>query len=142
VGVSGGWKGARWWGVEIDAAHTPGFFEQDGFRTVRRVSTVMGNILVSVPMRSENMFSVQAAGGLGVIKPRLAEAGGLAEIDVKQAGFNVGAVVAWMKNGKGIRGDVRYFRSVGDEEDDVNAFDLEVSTLHFVRVSIGLVVGF
>jgi len=142
VGVSAGWIGSGWWGVEGDLAHTDRFFPQDGFLTERRVMTVMGNVLVSMPTRSERAIKPYGAGGFGLIRPRLSEPGGLASIDVNQPGFNVGAGVIWMKKNVGLRGDVRYFRSVGDEADDANAFGIEVSTLDFVRASVGLHVGF
>lgn len=141
VGLSAGWMGARW-GLEGDVAHTNGFFEQDGFRTDRRVKSAMASGLYRMGLANEGAVSAYAAAGVGVIGAQLAEAGDLARIDVTQPAFNVGGGLLWMRNAMGIRGDVRYVRAFGDEADDVNPFGLGVSTLDFVRISVGLVVGF
>lgn len=143
VGVAAGWLGTQWWGFEADLANTNGFFLDDDFRTKRSVMTFMGNALVGVPVMSGNtVMKLYGAAGFGMIRPQLTEAGGLRTIDVKQPGYNVGAGITVMKNKVGLRGDVRYFRAMGDEADDANGFDLKVSSLHFVRVTGGLVVGF
>jgi hypothetical protein len=140
-GVAAGWMGGRW-GLEADLAETNGFFEQDDFRTERRVTTGMASGLFRVPIAAEGALSAYAVGGLGTMKTRLAEAGNLARIDLTQSAFNVGGGLMWMRDRVGVRGDVRYLRAFGDEADDANAFGLEVSTLSFVRLSLGLVVGF
>jgi hypothetical protein len=141
MGAAAGWLGSRW-GVEGDVAETPQFFEQDGFKTDRRVTTLMASALYRVPMGADSAVSAYAAGGFGLLRPRLAEAGGLSSVDVTQGALNVGGGLIWMKSGIGVRGDVRYVRGIGNEADDANPFGLEVSALHFLRVAAGLVVGF
>jgi Outer membrane protein beta-barrel domain len=142
VGAAAGWKGSKWWGFEADVAYTPGFFEQDDFLTERRVTTVMGSLLVGKPMSAERRISFYGAGGFGLVRARLSDAGGLNDLEVSQPGFNIGGGLAWMKNSIGVRGDVRYLRSLGDEADDDNLFGIEISSLDFVRVSAGLMVTF
>jgi hypothetical protein len=143
VGVSAGWHSKSWWTVEAELADTQDFFDQDDFRTNRRVTTLMGNLIVGRPVGSRGALNAYGVGGFGMVRPHLSEAGNLAEVDVKQAGFSVGGGIVWMaKNGIGLRGDARYIRSFGDEANDSNPFGLTVSSLDFVRVSGGLVVGF
>src|SRR5215208_3087723 len=48
VGIAGGWVHG-WVGVEGDFGWAPEFFAQDGFKTAREVTTVMGNAIVAVP---------------------------------------------------------------------------------------------
>jgi hypothetical protein len=140
AGVAGGWLGSRW-GFEGDVSDSADFFEQDGFRTDRRVTTVSGSGLYRIPTGTDSLRAY-AAGGYGVLHPRLAEAGDLARVDVKQGAFNVGGGVMWTAGAVGLRGDVRFFRAMGDEADDTNAFGLAVSTLQFTRATVGLVVRF
>jgi hypothetical protein len=140
VGATAGWRASSRWGAEFDIADTSEFFEQDAFRVDRRVTTVMGTFLGHLPMGGG--LSAYGAGGIGLMSVRLAEAGNLARVETDQPAFNVGGGIGWMRNRVGVRGDVRYLRAIGDEADDVNAFGVDVSSLDFVRVSVGLVVGF
>ncbi|MEO7192719.1 MAG: outer membrane beta-barrel protein [Vicinamibacterales bacterium] len=141
TGVSIGWLGAGWLGVEAEVAHTPHFFEQTGFLTDRSVTTGMGTVLVSSSGRRIARFYV--AGGFGVIAPTLREAGDFAEVTTQQRAMNVGGgVMTRPMERVGLRADIRYFRAVGDKEDDANAFNLEVSQLKFWRASGALVVWF
>jgi len=140
VGVAAGWRGASWWGIEGEVASSPDLFEQTGFLTDRMVTTAMANVLVHYGSRHTSVFGVA---GYGSIHVNLAEAGGLFSVKKTEPGFNVGvgAMRLWSRN-VGLRGDVRYIRAAGNTDDDANLFGLEVSTLHFVRASAALVVGF
>jgi hypothetical protein len=141
VGVSAGWRGAGWWGGEVDVAATPGFFAQDGFRTDRRAATVLGSVLFGTPTH-DRPFGGYATAGAGSMMLRLSEPGGLASVDVTQPVVSLGGGLVWLKHGNGIRGDVRYLHALGNEADDTNAFGLELSTQHFVRATIGVIVAF
>ena len=57
VGVSGGWKSNSWLGAEADFSWAPQFFEQNGFTTERQVTTLVGNVVVSIPWASATCFS-------------------------------------------------------------------------------------
>jgi hypothetical protein len=48
VGIAGGWTHG-WLGAEADFGWAPAFFEQDGFKTDRQITTVMANAIVAVP---------------------------------------------------------------------------------------------
>ncbi|HKV99790.1 MAG TPA: outer membrane beta-barrel protein [Vicinamibacterales bacterium] len=140
VGIAGGWRSRSWWGVEGELAATPYFFQQTGFLTDRSVTTVMGNAIVSFGSRRASVFGI---GGFGVIRINLAEAGDLAVVKTSEPGFNVGGgVMQLWTNNVGLRGDIRYFRAIGNTDKDVNLFGLEVSKLSFWRASAALVVGF
>lgn len=140
VGIAAGWRGASWWGVEGEVAGSPNFFEQTGFLTNRSVTTASANVLVHYGHGEMTVFGVA---GYGVLHVDLAEAGGIFAIKRSEPAFNigVGGMRLWNRN-VGVRGDIRYIRAAGNTDDDVNAFGLEVSKLHFVRASAALVVGF
>jgi len=139
MGVAVGWSG-RAWGAEFDIADAPAFFQQDDYRIDRRVATVTGTFLARMPLG--HSLTAYGAGGFGLMQVRLAEAGNLARVETDQPAFNAGGGLMWMKSRVGVRGDVRYFRAMGDDADDANPFALDVSSLDFVRVAVGLMVGF
>jgi hypothetical protein len=141
VGVSGGWRGNGWIGVEGDLGWTPDFFEQDGFRTTRRVLTMMGNGVLNVPAGRENVRPY-VSGGLGLFRPRLSEAGGIFAVDARKLGWDAGGGAEVFQGHVGVRGDLRYFRGLRKSEDDVNAFDLDFSKFGFWRATVGMSVRF
>ncbi len=143
TGVSGGWWGDRW-GAEIDADYAPEFFRSNNFTTDRRLATVMANGIVNIPWGSVGtMFKPYASAGLGALRPKLSEAGGLLALDANKFGMNVGAgATSWANAHVGIRGDIRYFRGLGKSADDTNGFGLDLSTFHYWRVSLGLIARF
>jgi hypothetical protein len=141
VGVSGGWRGNSWVGVEGDLGWTPEFFEQDGFRTERHVLTVMGNGVLNFPTGSERLRPY-VSGGLGLFRPELAEAGGLFSVDASKLGWDAGGGAEFFQGHVGVRGDLRYFRGVGNSANDVNAFDLDFSRFGFWRATVGMAVRF
>jgi hypothetical protein len=139
-GASGGWMGGRI-GVEGEVADAPDFFEPNGFLTYRRVTTVMGNALYR--FWTGGAAQVYAAGGAGLIRPHLAEAGDLAVLEVNKFGFNVGGgVIGQFSEHTGVRGDVRYMRTAGTSDSDANPFGLDLTRFEFWRASAGLVVKF
>jgi opacity protein-like surface antigen len=139
-GASAGWIGRRL-GFEGEVADAPDFFEQTGFLTYRRVTTVMGNGLYQ--FWSGGVAQVYATGGVGLVRPRLTEAGGLASLETNKFGFNVGGgTLGHLSEQIGVRGDVRYIRTAGTSDSDANPFGLDLTRFEFWRASAGLVVTF
>jgi hypothetical protein len=139
-GASAGWMGGRI-GFEGDIADVPDFFEPNGFLTHRRVITVMGNALYR--FWTGGAAQAYAAGGAGIVRPHLAEAGDLAVLEVNKFGFNVGGgIIGHFSEHTGLRGDVRYMRTAGSSDSDVNPFGLDLTRFEFWRASAGLVVKF
>lgn len=139
-GAAAGWMGGRL-GFEGEIADAPDFFEEDGFLTHRRVTTVMGNAMY----RFWRGGAAQAygAGGLGLVRPHLAEAGDLRLLEVNKFGFNIGGgIVGNFSEHTAVRGDVRYFRTAGTSDSDANPFGLDLTRFEFWRASAGLVVKF
>jgi hypothetical protein len=140
VGAAAGWIGTGRFGFEAEVADSPEFFEQSGFLTWRRVTTVMGNALFLVgPERAR----VYAAGGGGLVRPHLAEAGDLASVEINKFGVNVGGgILSHLSDRTGVRADVRYIRTVRSSDTDANPFGLDFSRFEFWRAYAGLVVKF
>ncbi|MBI3493137.1 MAG: outer membrane beta-barrel protein [Acidobacteria bacterium] len=142
VGVSGGWMGSRV-GGEFDLGYGPEFFDQNGFITDRRMITMMGNAIAPIPWVHSEIFKPYIVGGLGVLKPKLSEAGGIFALDARKFGMDLGGgVMTFVNPHVGLRGDVRYFRGLRKSDADTNDFGLDLSTFHFWRVSAGLVTRF
>jgi hypothetical protein len=122
-------------GFEIDLSHSPRFHGRLPFGTFARsrVTTLMGNIVLGVPIGGEWGTGVRpyATGGLGLMRMRTA---GEADFTRHDAAANVGAgLMAFMGDNVGLRADLRYFRNFDRiEELDLGHFD-------YWRGSFGLV---
>ena len=142
VGLAAGWMSSGLFSLDAELTHAPNFFEQDGFRTRRDLTTVMGHVNVAFGS-ADAIVRPFVTGGAGVLMPRLSEPGGFGAIDVTDVAYQVGVgMLVGPRDRVGLRADVRYVRAAGDSAHDANAFGLEVSRLRFWRVSTALVVGF
>lgn len=144
VGISGGWMSGSWLGAEADLSWAPQFFAQSGFTTERQVLTFMGNAVVAIPSGRRDRLQPYVSGGLGLIRPELAEPGGIFALPSRnQFGGDVGGgATVFFNRSVGVRGDLRYFHGLRKEDADANAFNLDLSAFHFWRTSIGLSVRF
>lgn len=143
-GASLGWMGAGIAGFEIDFGYSPNFFEStvgdDDFEFGdSNVTTLMANVVLGAPIGGQTGIGIRpyATGGLGLIKSQIGGADDLFDVSSNDWGFNVGGgVTAFLSDNFGIRGDVRYFRSLQDNEPD-DEFDLALSDFRFWRWSVG-----
>jgi hypothetical protein len=143
VGLSGGWMSRSGLGFAADLADAPDFFAQDGFLTSRRMTTLVGNLIVAIPLGTDSSFRPYISGGAGLLRPHLAEAGDLFVVQTNKLGLDVGGgLAAFLDTNVGIRGDIRYFRGLRKSAADTNAFGIDFSHFGFWRTSVGLVVRF
>jgi opacity protein-like surface antigen len=101
----------------------------------------MGNLLISAPPgRGIRPF---ASGGLGLIRSRVSGVGSFFDdVSRNDLGFNIGGGVnGQFTDNVGIRADLRYFRSLEDDEND-DDFDLGLSDFDFWRGSVGVMFRF
>jgi opacity protein-like surface antigen len=110
-------------GFEVDLGYSPNFFEDTaGDRNFEfgdnNVTTLMGNVLITVPPGGGVHPYVSA--GLGLIRANVG-----------------GGLTGYFNDNIGIRGDLRYFRSLQDNQPD-NDFDLSLGNFDFWRGSVGL----
>ena len=146
AGVSATWWVWKWIGIEAEGAYAPMLFEQDGFLTSRSVTTVTGNLVFSAPsgsMLSTDKFKPYATAGLGLLRPNLSEAGGLAIAKGNALALSAGIGATWFTNDHvGIRADLRYLRGLKESDLDVNPFGIDFSKFSFWRPTLGIVVKF
>jgi hypothetical protein len=137
-GASLGWMGAGAFGWEVDFAYTPEFFGAGGIGELvsdSNVTTLMGNVLLGVPIGGQRGGGVRpyAALGVGLFQSRLDSAQELFEVSRNDWGFNVGGgVMAFVSDHVGFRGDLRYVRSFAD------ITEVDVGNVDFWRGSGGV----
>lgn len=151
-GASLGWMGAGVVGFEVDFGYSPNFFEQtEGSGNFEfgdsNLTTLMGNLIIGVPIGGQRGpgFRPYAVGGLGIIKSRIDGAEDLFEVDSTNWGFNVGAgAIFFFSDNVGVRGDIRYFRSLQDDDiDDLEGlFDIGLANFRFWRGTAGVTIRF
>ena len=149
LGASLSWMGAGILGFEVDFGFSPNFFENtagpgDFQFGDSNVTTLMANLKVGAPFGGQEGAGIRpyASGGLGLIKSRIDDADDLFEVDSTDWGMNVGGGVAgFFSDNLGIQGDVRYFRSLQDNEPDGDV-DIALGSFDFWRGTVGLVIRF
>lgn len=133
-------------GFEIDLGWSPNFFEDTaGDRNFEfgdsNVTTLMGNLLLSAPPGKG--VRPYGSAGLGLIRSTVSSAGDLFnDLATNDFGVNLGAGVnGQFSDNVGIRGDIRYFRSLQDSSDD-DDIDVAVGNFGFWRGTVGVTFRF
>lgn len=148
-GASLAYMGGGIAGFEIDFGYSPNFFQNttgDGDFEFgdSNVTTLMANLTVGAPVGGQSGMGIRpyASGGVGIIKSRVDDAEQFFNVDSTDWGFNVGAGLAgFFTDNIGLRGDIRYFRSLQDNEPD-DEFDVALSDFRFWRGTVGVTFRF
>lgn len=148
-GASLAWMGGGALGFEVDFGYAPNFFEStagDGDFEYgdSNVTTLMANVVLGAPVGGQTGGGIRpyASGGVGVIRSRIDDVGDIFGDAKNNLGMNVGGgIVGFFSDNVGLRGDVRYFRSLQDEEPD-NDFDIALGSFSFWRGSVGVTFRF
>ena len=148
-GASLAWMGAGVVGFEVDFGFAPNFFENtsgsgDFEFADSNLTTVMGNLIIGVPIGGQHGvgFRPYAVGGVGLVKSRLGSSGDVFNVDSTDWGFNVGAgALFFFSDNVGLRGDVRYFRSLQDVE-PIDDFNIRFANFRFWRGTLGVTIRF
>ena len=149
-GASLAWMGAGAIGFEVDFGYSPNFFENtagggDFAFGDSNVTTLMANIVVGAPIGGQHGKGIRpyASGGVGLIRTRIDQPEQFFDdVSNNDWGLNVGGGVSgFFSDRVGLRGDVRYFRSLQDNKpgDDL---DLAVGDFKFWRGTIGVIFRF
>jgi opacity protein-like surface antigen len=140
-GGSIGYMGAGIIGFEVDGSFAPDVLDRDDGIDLgiseSNVTTFMGNLIVGAPIGGQNGVRPYASGGVGLLRTSVSDVDNLFDIDENSFGMNVGAgVMGFVRENFGLRGDVRYFRSLQDSEagDDI---DIDLGSFDFWRVTVG-----
>jgi opacity protein-like surface antigen len=104
----------------------------------------MANLKIGAPIGGQSGAGIRpyASGGVGIIKARIDDADDLFNIDSTDFGLNVGGGIAgFFTDNIGLQGDVRYFRSLQENEPD-NDFPVALGSFRFWRGTVGVVFRF
>ena len=140
MGATVGWN-PNVVGFEVDFGWSPNFFEDtSGDRNFEfgdsNVTTFMGNLLISAPPGTG--LRPYLSSGLGLIRAQIDSDGLFNDLSTNDLGVNIGAGInGQFSDNVGIRGDLRYFRSLQDNEPD-NDLDLSLGNFDFWRGTVGL----
>ncbi len=148
-GASLAWMGAGAIGFELDFGYTPNFFEStEGEEDIdygdNNLTTFMANLVIGAPIGGQSGPGIRpyASGGVGIIRSQIDDAFELFDVSSNDWGFNAGAgITGFFSDKVGIRGDVRYFRSLQDNEPD-DELDIALGSLRFWRGSVGITFRF
>jgi opacity protein-like surface antigen len=149
MGASLGWMGAGIVGFEVDFGWSPNFFENtSGTGNFdfgdSNVTTLMANVLIGAPIGGQSGPGLRPYGtaGIGLMRSNITGGTFFDDLHTNDLGLNIGAGVhGFFSDNVGIRGDVRYFRSLQDNEPD-DEFDLALSDFNFWRATVGLTFRF
>jgi opacity protein-like surface antigen len=131
-------------GFEIEGGYTPDFFgEPDLVLGNNNVSTLMGSILLGSSFGQTGRGGrVYASVGGGLLKSSAKSVDDFFDVDRNDFGVTGGVgAMGFFTDNLGVRGDVRYFRNIGDPEPD-NEFDIDFGNFSFWRGTAGLVLKF
>jgi hypothetical protein len=143
-GASVGWMGAGILGWEADFAFTPEFFEGDDddvdLFDSSNVTSFMVNAIIGAPVggTTGGGFRPYFSGGAGLLQSSIEDVEQLFEVSNSDFGINVGGgAMGFMTDHVGLRGDIRYYRSLSDPDED-NEFDIDFGDFDFWRATGGV----
>ncbi len=128
-------------GFELDFGYTPNFYRpassNEGISLVGdgNVTTLMANLIVGAPAGPVRPY---VTGGVGLIKSKVDDAGQFfTSVDSNDFGYNLGGgVMGFFSRNVGLRGDIRYMRSVHNS--DPGGVDLSLGDFRFWRGTVGV----
>lgn len=147
--VYGGAVGAtgRVLGFEVDFGYAPNFYEvEDDFGelgSAGSVATVMGNLLIGAPLGKVRPYGTV---GVGLMRSNLELFDFFDNVSRNDFGINYGGgVMVFFTDNIGVRGDVRQFRSLQNDDVDDNfpdPGDFDLADFKFWRATAGVTFRF
>lgn len=154
-GASIATMGAGIFGLEFDYGYSPNFFQLteggedfEFFDVNSSMTTLMGNVIIGVPIGGTSGVGVRPYGtaGIGLMRANIEFEDIFENLSSNDLGVNFGGGVnVFFSDSLGLRGDVRYFRGLQNEdvEDEEELdFDFNLDDFDFWRVTVGLVFRF
>jgi len=126
-------------GVDIDVGYTPSFFgPSSGSLGNNSLITAMADLILGLPIESRGGKGARpyASIGSGLIRSQTNTSG---PANANNFGWNGGGgVMGNFSSHVGLRGDLRYFRTVNNTT-VANTISLSPGSFHFWRASVGLI---
>jgi len=138
-GVTAGTTVAGVIGVDVDFGYSPDFF---GNNLNSYLLTTMGNVTVGIPFDGTRRAGIRpyVTGGIGLIRARIDSPLYGYSLANNDFGVNVGGgLTAFLSGHVGVRADLRYIRSVEDDNSTTPFGRIDVGRLHYWRTSFGVV---
>ena len=101
----------------------------------------MGNIIIGVPVGGQTGAGMRpyVSGGAGLLRTRVDDVDDFFDVNENSFGINAGGgVMAFFGDNVGIRGDIRYFRSINDSDNGRLRPGLGLGSFDFWRGTIGV----
>jgi hypothetical protein len=146
-GASLAWMGGGIAGAEIDLGFVPNFFEPkdcttcDNLTGSNNVVDVMFNVVIGAPIGGQNGGGVRpyVVGGVGLLRQQVPGATDLLKVQTNDFGFDLGfGLYGFVSDHVGFRGDVRYFRSLQDEDPSATIPSFALGKFDFWRWTVGV----
>ena len=150
LGASLGWMGNGIAGFELDFGWSPNFFQNTtgpgNFKFGdSNVTTLMGNLVLGVPIGGQTGGGLRpyVIGGAGLLRSNISGSTFFKDLTSNDFGVDVGGGLHGYFNDRvGLRGDLRYFRLLQDNEPSANDLDIGLANFNFWRASIGVTFRF
>ena len=126
-------------GAEVGLGYSPSFVPETSVSAAVKALSLMGNIVVGIPIGGTTDTGVRpyASAGVGLFRVTAKESDFLDRINSNDFAFNVGVgVTGFFSDRVGIRGDIRYFRTLADEKSG-SGVDVSLGDLNFLRATVG-----
>jgi opacity protein-like surface antigen len=133
-------------GFEIDFSYTPNFF---GPSTVdfgdNNLTTLMGNLMIGVPVGGQHGPGIRPYGvaGVGLVRQRATSVNqAVSNLSTSDFGFDLGGgVIGFFTDNIGARGDIRYIRNFSSNSTD-ELTPVSPGTLSTWRLTAGMTFRF
>ncbi len=138
-GASAAFMGGGIFGVELDFHHAPEFVEETLTEPAVAQMGLSGNLIVGIPIGGTQGASVRpyVTGGAGLLRSMSDESAFFDSISTNDFAINFGGgLMAFFTDHFGIRGDIRYYRALRDEDPD-NDLDFDFGDFNFWKWNVG-----
>jgi hypothetical protein len=150
VGAALGWMGKGIAGAELDFGWSPNFFQNTtgpgnfAFGD-SNMTTLMANAVVGIPVGGQRGGGVRpyVSGGAGLMRSSATGSTFFNDLHTNDLGVDIGGGVHGYFNDRvGLRGDIRYFRSVTDNSPTSSSLDIGLGNFNFWRGTVGVTFRF
>jgi opacity protein-like surface antigen len=139
-GGSAAFMGAGIFGAEVDFNYTPEFVQDTVSTPDIRQASLMGNLIVGVPIGNASQggqLRPYVLGGIGLMRTSADASQLFDRFSSNDFAINFGGgVMAFFNEHVGIRGDLRYYRALTDD-DAGSGVDFDLSDFDFWKWNVG-----
>jgi len=139
-GATAAFMGGGIFGAEVGFNYTPEFVPETLTSPEVSQASLMGNLIVGIPIGDADQgghIRPYITGGAGLFRATAKESDFFDRITSNDFAVNFGGgVMAFFSEHVGVRGDVRYFRTLTDD-DPGSGLDFELGDLNFWKWDVG-----